>query len=97
MKLQEHLLTIVSEECAEIAQRSSKAIRFGLLDVQDGQKLDNAERLVDEFHDLIAVMLLMEIRGIMPSVFPTTEQLEWKIKRKIEYIEVAKKFGTIDN
>lgn len=96
MKLHEHLLTLLSEECAEVSQRASKAIRFGLLEVQDGQKMDNAERVVDEFHDLIAVILIMERRGIVPHAFPSEEEIEVKIKKKLEFIELAKKFGTID-
>ena len=29
MTREEHLLTIVAEECAEVAQRATKALRFG--------------------------------------------------------------------
>ena len=96
MRLHEHLLTLLSEECNEVGQRCSKAIRFGLLEVQEGQKMDNAERIVDEFHDLLAVVMLMERRGILPHVMPSCEELEVKIKKKIAYIELAKDYGTID-
>ncbi len=96
MKLHEHLLTLLTEECAEVQQRATKAMRFGLLEVQEGQKLDNAERIIDEFHDLIAVVILMERESIIPHAFPSAEELEVKIKKKLDYIELARKFGTID-
>lgn len=51
----EHLLTILSEEAAEVAQRVSKALRFGLEEVQPGQPLTNAQRIAYEMVDLIAV------------------------------------------
>jgi hypothetical protein len=30
----EHLLSCLAEECAEVAQRASKSLRFGLSEVQ---------------------------------------------------------------
>ena len=56
----EHLLTIGAEECAEVAQRISKALRFGLEEVQPGQLLDNAERIREEFTDLCATLQMIE-------------------------------------
>jgi NTP pyrophosphatase (non-canonical NTP hydrolase) len=58
----EHLLTILSEECAEVAQRASKAVRFGLLEIQPGQQEDNTRRLERELADLMAVAELLGLR-----------------------------------
>lgn len=63
MNRQEHLLTILAEECAEVAQRATKALRFGLDEVQPGQDLTNAERIVVELTDLFAVVLMLEEEG----------------------------------
>jgi hypothetical protein len=52
---EEHLLTCLAEECAEVAQRVSKALRFGLDEVQPGQDLTNAQRISEELRDLVAV------------------------------------------
>lgn len=60
----EHILTIVSEECSEIAQHCSKAIRFGLLEVQPGQTLTNASRIYQEYVDLKAAMVDAKHRKI---------------------------------
>lgn len=63
MTRQEHLLTIAAEECAEIAQRISKALRFGLFEVQPGQDKDNAERIRLEFVDLCATLEMIELES----------------------------------
>lgn len=55
MNRTEHLLWVLAEECAEVAQRASKAARFGLDEVQPGQALTNEERLWQEMCDLCAV------------------------------------------
>lgn len=59
MNRREHLLTILAEECAEVAQRASKALRFGLGEVQPGQSLTNAERIVGELTDLFSVVSML--------------------------------------
>ncbi|HEY1187148.1 MAG TPA: hypothetical protein VGE74_05790 [Gemmata sp.] len=79
----EHLLTILSEECAEVAQRVSKALRFGLAEVQPGQGLTNTERVEYELSDLFAVVeMLVEERVIAdPTVSDFAKRLK---KAKVE-------------
>ncbi|MEH6358963.1 MAG: hypothetical protein V7745_08235 [Pseudomonadales bacterium] len=50
------LLVILMEECAEVTQRASKAIRFGLEEVQPGQEYTNAQRLAHEIGDINEVV-----------------------------------------
>lgn len=57
----EYLLVVLSEECAEVAQRASKAIRFGLSEIQPGQQEDNRRRLEGELADLMAVAELLRL------------------------------------
>jgi hypothetical protein len=52
---QQYLLIQLAEECAEVTQRVCKALRFGMDEVQPGQELDNAERIDQEFTDLLTV------------------------------------------
>lgn len=61
----EHLLDCITEECAEIIQRVSKALRFGLREVQPGQDLTNEQRIVAEFHDLRGVLEMLHARGLL--------------------------------
>lgn len=60
----DHLLVVLAEECAEVAQRVAKALRFGLTEVQPGQPYTNAERIVNEVNDLIAVVMMLERHGL---------------------------------
>lgn len=64
MNRTEHLLMILAEECAEVAQRVSKALRFGLDEVQPGQDLSNEQRIWAEMNDLAGVgEMLIAARG----------------------------------
>ena len=58
---EKYLLGVAAEECAETAVRLSKAQRFGLEDVQPGQKLDNEQRISQEVTDLLAVLDMLGI------------------------------------
>ena len=64
----EHLLTILAEECAELAQRTSKALRFGLDETQPGQPLTNAERMQAEMADLLGVWKMLSDEESLSSV-----------------------------
>jgi NTP pyrophosphatase (non-canonical NTP hydrolase) len=91
----EHLLTIAAEECAEIAQRISKAQRFGLDEIQPGQGYDNAERINEEFNDLIAVLRLIERETgrDLTEIFGSSVR---KKQRKVEeFLELSKAEGRL--
>jgi NTP pyrophosphatase (non-canonical NTP hydrolase) len=59
----EHLLFMLAEECAEVAQRASKAARFGIDEIQPGQPFTNAERIEQEWNDLLAVLEMLRAEG----------------------------------
>lgn len=59
MTRREHLLTIAMEECNEVAQRLSKALRFGENEIQPGQEFPNDYRVLIEYNDLIAVLRML--------------------------------------
>lgn len=87
----EHLLFILAEECAEVAQRASKAARFGLAEVEPGQAKTNARRVMDEMNDLIAVYQM--IAG--PIVSPTSplfegDPAEWMAAIRAKQAKVEK-------
>jgi len=64
----EHVLVVAQEECVEVAHRISKALRFGLDGVQAGQPLTNAERILEEWADLVGAMSLLGETGVLPDV-----------------------------
>lgn len=93
----EHLLTILGEECCEVAQRVSKTLRFGLDEIQPGQELNNRERLMEELYDLFGTLEELQERGILPdpaSVESNNRRLAKReqIKRFLEY---AKRLKTV--
>lgn len=80
MNRSEHLLTCLAEECAEVAQRVSKALRFGLDEVQPGQPLNNAQRIEEELADLIAVIGLLVREGVIEPPQPDYDGKREKIE-----------------
>jgi NTP pyrophosphatase (non-canonical NTP hydrolase) len=94
MNRQEHLLTILAEECAEVAQRASKALRFGLGEVQPGQSLTNAERIVGELTDLFSVVsMLVDEEHINLCGSAAAEQAK---RAKVEkFLQLSEQLGTL--
>ena len=83
MTEREHKLTIAMEECAEVAQRLSKILRFGMQEVQpyqpDGART-NEERLYEEYWRLRAALGMCGI-----DAWGNTEE-----SRAVESAKVAK-------
>lgn len=98
MNRKEHLLDIAAEECAEVAQRCSKALRFGVDEIQPGQNLTNAERILEEFIDLCAVFEMLEAEGVL-SISTTDHILEAKLdskkKRVEQMLQYSRQQGTL--
>jgi|TARA_Y100000758_G_C15843093_1_gene346363 NTP pyrophosphatase (non-canonical NTP hydrolase) len=69
-------LTILSEECAEVIQASSKLIRFGPYDEEHIKELEQ------ELADLMAMIIILEYYGyikmenIQNGVLPKLEKLK---------------------
>ncbi|MDB5362249.1 MAG: hypothetical protein JWO51_3546 [Rhodospirillales bacterium] len=75
------MLTILAEECAEVVEaaadltgaaartqvRVSKALRFGLDEIQPGHTLNNAQRIGRECGDFIEVMFRLIDAGILSA------------------------------
>lgn len=104
----EHKLTCLAEECTEVAicaneiamsanlvaQRVSKALRFGLEDVQAEQVFTNGQRLISELNDLMGAVELLIEKGV----------IEWQVDRKAieakkdrirKYLAYSKERGTL--
>jgi hypothetical protein len=96
MTRQEQLLVILTEECAEVSQRASKALRFGLTDpagTEPGQPYTNKDRLLMEINDLYAV-IDMTFGSEGPYLSPMLIQDK---KEKVEkYLKLSKKLGLLD-
>ena len=85
----EHLLVILAEECNEVAQRCAKALRFGLREIEPGQRLTNADRIMQEYADLMALVDMLVEDQSLPHGHLTLaiQQKRAKVKRFLNYSE----------
>lgn len=90
----EHISDICMEECAEIIQAISKALRFGFSDFKPGEKETNSERIVNEYADLIAVMRMLEDRGVI-SFDGLSGKINAKIIKVRKYLKHSTALGTL--
>lgn len=95
MTTKEALLLKVMEECDELSQRCSKAIRFGLDEIQEGQNLTNEERLVEEYRDLKAAMNMLVDKNYIKSFTFNNYDLTKRIDKIDKYLDYSRKLGTI--
>lgn len=96
MNRQEHLLTILGEECAELIQEASKAKRFGINEQRD-LPTSNLERMQKEFNDVLA-MIEMINDSCGKVVLATDFNLIKLKKEKVEkYLLYSKECGTLND
>ena len=96
MNKTQHLLLLVMEECAEVAHRCSKSIRFGLGEVQEGQELNNAERIKGELTDLFAVLRMLEDETGLLLFWLRLEDIndkQYKVKR---HMNISRDLGQLE-
>lgn len=93
MTKKELLLTLVSEECAEISQRCSKAIRFGMDEIQKDQLLNNSERILGEFNDLVASMEVLFEKNFLSLI--SKDLLDKKLIKLKKYLQYSTDLGII--
>ena len=93
----EHLLCCLAEECNEVGQRVSKALRFGLAEVQPGQELTNADRIVGEVVDFLAVLELLEESGALklPAAWPRRQAMDAKRTKVEKFMRYAEEQGAL--
>lgn len=90
----EHLLWVLAEECAEVAQRVSKAARFGLGEVEPGQPDSNAKRIEQEVADLLATYgMLVSMGHLIPTSYMTFVGKAAKVEKFLKY---SAECGTLD-
>jgi hypothetical protein len=85
MNQTEHLLVILAEECAEVAQRAAKALRFGLGEIQPGPDATTAARLLAELDDLHTVAEMLVTEGALPRSGVVSMDKVRKVERFLDY------------
>jgi len=94
MNVTEHLLVCLSEECAEVQQAVSKALRFGINDSYKDYG-NNHDRIVQEIHDFLGVLSLLVDSDVLIMPLDPEPLIEAKRVRVLKYIEYAKERKTI--
>lgn len=102
MNRQEYLLTCLGEEGCEVGQRVTKALRFGVDEVQPGQPDTNGERIRFEVYDTIARYLIAaaEIDGLPPLHLDQDiiAQVTRTKRAKIEkFMAISREQGVLSN
>lgn len=94
MNKTEHLLVCLAEECAEVQQAVTKALRFGLTDGRPQSTATNAEDISAEFSDVLAIIELLEEEGVL-SRMSDIHAVDRKKARVREFMAYAKVQGTL--
>lgn len=90
----EHLLACLAEECAEVQQAATKALRFGLIEGCPDTDRTNSEDIVIELCDLLAVVEMLVDEGAIRE--PVDKQaINLKKDRVIKYMGYAEKRGAL--
>lgn len=92
MNTNEYLLTQAASECMEVAHRITKALHFGLQEVQPGQNFTNAERIVAEYVELLAVMQELHDKKLitLPHPVQIIELKAEKVQRVYKFMNYAR-------
>ena len=91
MTEQEHILTCLAEECAEVIKEVTKILRFGLDDGYDGKW--NSKTLNEELNDLMGVIDMLPDFGVKVDI--TDEAMEAKQKKVKKFMQYAYEKGII--
>jgi len=95
MNRTDHLLDILAEECAEVAKRVSKALRFGLEEVQPGQALTNRQRIMAQVNDLYAALKMLGDDGVIDPN-PDQVAVQAKIVQVEKFLVYSAECGRLD-
>lgn len=97
MTEQEHLLTCLMEECAEVSHRIGKALRFGLDDTDPLIPGSPPERILiaQELTDLFAVRELLFDTGILHLNRNESDAIVAKKEKVFKFMDYARKRGTL--
>lgn len=81
MNLKENLLVTISEECAEISQAVSKALRFGC-------STENKCDIMIEFYQLCAMIEMCQEENVLPDwSIDKQDEIKSEKKKKVLYFQ----------
>jgi NTP pyrophosphatase (non-canonical NTP hydrolase) len=89
MTVDDEVLLILGEECAEVIQAISKCQRFGVDNYKPGKPKTNRQHLEEELGDLMAMIDIMIDKGLISS-----DEIN---QARLNKIAKLKKWSTIFN
>lgn len=95
MNHKEHLLTCLAEECAELSQAATKALRFGVDDMGPGEVRTNGENIQHEFNDVLAIIEMLAEQDVVPLGDSRPVILQKKKDKVTRYMEYAVRIRVI--
>ena len=94
---QAELLITLGEECNEVAVRISKALRFGLDEVQPGQGLTNVARISGELRDVVTLVNVCIAAGIpFPVGYDAEAQLQ-KLDKLRRFFQIEENVALVED
>jgi hypothetical protein len=99
MKQIENLLVTTMEECAEVQQDISKALRFGVDNHGPNTPLTtNGENIMTEFYQLTAMIMHLQSYNVLPTFSDEmiTDIMQDKIKKVAKYQELSFELKTLE-
>lgn len=97
MDKKEHLLICLAEECAEVSQAVSKALRFGLDYGYPDTNRTNKSDIQKEIIDVIAVAQMLMSEGILDPIDLVHSGIVEKQEKVKRYMEHAKITGALND
>lgn len=99
MRKNDYLALVAMEECAEIQQALSKAIRFGFDDHHPSRADEtNEDQMLTEFYQLTAMIEELQKQGVIAGF--TQEKIEKvkqsKIEKVYKYMDYSKEKGVLE-
>lgn len=92
----QYLLGKLAEEALEVSHRAMKAQQFGLGETQKGQEKNNGERLLEELHDLAAIVQMLSTEDIIHYVRDEVKQAH-KIEKVQRYRAYSIALGEVES
>lgn len=97
MNIEQLLLIKLMEECAEVQQACSKALRFGLNSSNNDSGIvhTNAMDIRKEFLDVLAVIEVLTEEGILDMIGMSQEDVNPRKDRINKYMLASKQLGIL--
>ena len=90
MTEKEYALVCAIEECNELAQALSKALRFGMDNASPVTNTSNFEEIVTEYNDLLAMLIILKFK-----VYPEQSRIKQKMAKFNQWLRYARNQGCV--